>query len=190
MIHTIKQSPIVGLSGMGGGAQGLVTVSAGSAGYAHEFTYSSGGSWSGTTTGDNASYPKERVFNGGTNQSSYQDAGGSNRSDNWVKYTFDPIIGFSNQVRVYFDGDNRSGTPKVEAKFANYPWTSTNTVNVEQSGGGGLGDAQWLTFSHSGGDVGLWSIRYIGSDSDGYWGMLYAIEVDGEHLTSTGTHTW
>ena len=158
------------------------------AGYDHEFTYSSGGSWSGTFTGDNASYPKERVFNGGTNTSSYQDAGGSSRSDNWVKCTFDPIIGFSNQVKVYFDGDYRSGTPKVEAKFADYPHTRTTTKEV--TGTGSLGNASWLTFSHDSGNVGLISIRYIGSNSDGYWAMLYAIEVDGEHLTSTGTHTW
>ena len=186
-----KESPIIGLSGIGGGAQGLVTVSASGPQYDHEFTYSSGGSWSGTFTGDNASYPKERVFNGGTNQSSYQDAGGSSRSDNWVKWTFDPIIGFSSQVKVYFDGDMRSGIPKVEAKFADNPHTRTTTVNVNQaSGTGGLGNAEWLTFDHVNGDVGLVSIRYIGSDSDGYWGMLYAIEVDGEMLTSTGTHTW
>ena len=184
-----KESPIAGLSGIGGGASGLVTVSAGATGYAHEFTYSTGGSWSGTFTGDNANYPKERIFNGGTNTSNYQDAGGSHRSDEWVKWTFDPIIGFSSQVKVYFDGDYRSGTPKVEAKIANFPWTQT--VTKEVTGSGSLGNASWLTFDSTGfSQPGLWSIRVIGSDSGGYWGMLYAIEVDGEHLTSTGTHTW
>ena len=162
------------------------------AGYDHEFTYSSGGSWSGTFTGDNATYPKERVFNGGINQSSYQDAGGSVRSDYWVTYTFDPKIGFSSQVKVYFDGDNRTASkPKCTAKIANYPWTATSTKDVEQSGSSGLGDAEWLTFGSTGySDPGLWSITYRGSDNDGYWAMLYAIEIDGEMLTSTGTHTW
>ena len=181
----IKEAPIVGLSGMGGGASSLVAVSA-DAGYKHEFTYSSGGSWSGTTTGDNASYPKENVFNGGTNQSGYQDAGGSVSSSAWVQWTFDPYIAFSSQVRVFFDGDNRSGTPKVYVGFTD--GTNDTSADVSQSSGS-LGDAEWLTLSPAGGSTAIRYVSYQGGGG-GYWGMLYAIEVDGEHLTSTGTHTW
>ena len=190
----IKESPIAGLSGMGGGAPGLVQSDA----FvllpaAKSFTYNTSLDWDNNEGDSNYSYPRTRLFNGSvTTGNDYENAGlhCSTTPGTWYGTIalFNPPLLWTSSFKVYAEFDMRT-TPDPFLE-----WTYVDGTSETLTGGGGetLGsNPSWRNAptSDNTSKGGLRSFRYQGA-GDGFCVAVYAIECDGVRLQNSGTQTW
>ena len=191
----IKQAPIAGLSGMGGGASGLVQADAFVLLPAEKsFTYDTSLSWD-NNEGDGGSYPRARVFNGSTTTGNdYENAGlhcsTTTGGGPWygVIALFNPPLLWTSSCGIYAEFDMRhSVDPEIE-------WTYVDGTSETVTGGssetlGSNPSWRWCPTTNNTSKGGLRKFRYQGA-GDGYCVAVYAIEIDGTRLQDSGTQTW
>ena len=188
----IKEAPIAGLSGMGGGAPGLVqSDSFVLLPAVKSFTYDTSLTWD-NSEGAGGSYPRTRIFNGSvTAGNDYENAGlhCSTTPGTWYGTiaVFNPPLLWDTHCKVKAEFDMRT-TPDP---FIEFIYGNGDTEQVTGASSETLGSPSWRTAptTDNTSKLGLHKLRYQGA-GDGYCVAVYAIEINGERLLDSGTQTW